>query len=195
MKNRYSCFAIAASTALLTLLASIPTTAQLSNSEKLALDGIGQIRVGMTIAEAERAAGIKLVEPDRFRANESCYYVERQTGPRQVGFMVFSGSGSKTMDRNYDRITRIDVDPESSVTTLSGAGIGTTEAQIQAMYPGKIKVTPHPYNGRNGGKYLTYMPRYAADQRYSLIFETDKGKVVRFRSGFADAVSQIEGCV
>lgn len=186
---------IVAISSLLPLLVSIPTAAQLNNLEKLALDGIGPIRVGMTIAEAEKAAGIKLVEPDRFRANESCYYVQRQTGAPQVGFMVFSGSGSKTMDRNYDRITRIDVDPGSSVTTLSGAGIGTTEAQVKAMYPGKIKATPHPYSGHDGGQYLTYMPRYLADQRYSLIFETYKGKVVRFRSGFADAVSQIEGCV
>ncbi|MBE9028252.1 hypothetical protein IQ266_00595 [filamentous cyanobacterium LEGE 11480] len=190
--NRYA--VIAVTPLALQLLATVPADAQLSNRSRLALDGIGAVRVGMTIAEAERATGLKFFEPSRFRASEGCYYIQPRTQSPNISFMVFSGSSSKTMNRSSDRIVRVDIDRGSPITTLSGIAIGATEAQVKRRYPGKIKASLHPYTGSNGGKYLTYKPSHLADQRYSLIFETLNGKVVRYRSGFADAVAQIEGC-
>jgi hypothetical protein len=92
MKRHHRLLSIAASAFLMLLLASIPTVAQLSNTAKLALDGIGPIRVGMTITEAERATGIKLIEPSQFRATDSCYHVYPATGSPKIAFMIFSGS-------------------------------------------------------------------------------------------------------
>lgn len=185
---------IAVATVMTQALATIPTNAGPANDSRLALDGIGSIRVGMTIAEAEKASGMRLYEPGRFRASEGCYYVQPQSQSPKIAFMVFSGSSSQRMNRATDRIVRIDIDRDSPMRTLSGIGVGASEAQVKATYAGRIKVSEHPYTGRNGGKYLTYQPQHLADQRYSLIFETLNGKVVQFRSGFADAVAQIEGC-
>jgi hypothetical protein len=44
-----------------------------------------------------------------------------------------------------DRIAKVDVWKNKSITTLSGAKIGDTEAKIKSLYPGQIQVTPHKY--------------------------------------------------
>ncbi|MBE9028254.1 hypothetical protein IQ266_00605 [filamentous cyanobacterium LEGE 11480] len=174
----------------LACLVATPAAAQLTQNAQIYLDGIGSIQAGMTITEAEQAGGIKLVKPgsgDR----RGCYYIQPLNAALDVEFMVFGqGQGNP----HHDRIVRVDINQSSTITTRSGAGIGTTEAEIKAMYPGQIKVTGNRYTWQSGGNDLTYMPRDAADKKYSLIFETLNGKVTQFRSGLADAVAQVERC-
>ncbi|MBE9028253.1 hypothetical protein IQ266_00600 [filamentous cyanobacterium LEGE 11480] len=183
---------------LLSLLAMMPAHARLTKKSKLYLDGLGPIQAGMTVAEAERAIGQQLMNPDLSgeRLDMRCYYLPAPNTPpngsASLNFMVYP-AGDR-IDRYRDRIVRVGIDRGSSITTLSGAAIGSTEAEIMAMYPGRIKVTRHHYTGDQGGKYLTYVPRAAANKKYSLVFETLNGKVTSFRSGLADAVSRIEGC-
>lgn len=160
------------------------TSAQtkITNQSKLVINGIGSIRVGMTVAQASQASGIKLVSSGDY-IEKSCYYVQPQGAPKGLSFMVTEG-----------RIARVDVDAKSSVTTLSGAKIGDTEARIKALYPGQIKVTPHKYTGDSGGHYLTYVPKDQSDRNYRLVFETDGKRVTTFRAGKLPEVEYIEGC-
>ncbi|WP_341528047.1 hypothetical protein WKK05_01445 [Nostoc sp. UHCC 0302] len=144
----------------------------------LFLNGVGQVRVGMTVAEAAKASGTRLAgDPP----NNSCYYVKPEKEPKQVGFMVTEG-----------RISRVDVWRKGKITTLKGAKIGNTEARIKSLYPGQIKVTPHKYV--KGGHYLTFVPNDRADRNYRLIFETDGKRVTQFRSGKLPEVEFVEGC-
>jgi hypothetical protein len=171
------------------ILAAKPFVAQarLSEQSKLTLNGIGPIQVGMTVAEAETAAGIQLVEKGVRVGMGGCYYLWAKTGLQNLGFMVIS-------ERNKDRIARIDVYKGSRVTTLSGAQIGDQESRIKSLYPDQIKVTPHKYTGDRGGHYLTFVPKDAVDRNYRLIFETLNGHVTQFRSGKLPEVEYIEGC-
>lgn len=94
------------------------------------------------------------------------------------------------------RISRVDITSER-MTTIRGAKIRDTEERIFALYPGQIQATRHPYVGgppRNG-KYLTFIPRDAADRNYRLIFETSNNQVRSFRSGKLPEVEYIEGCL
>jgi hypothetical protein len=43
---------------------SVNAQVQLTERSKLAIDGIGPIRVGMTVEEASRSAGVRLVRND-----------------------------------------------------------------------------------------------------------------------------------
>ncbi|MCU0547426.1 MAG: hypothetical protein MUE44_35570 [Oscillatoriaceae cyanobacterium Prado104] len=159
--------------------------AKLTERSKLALDGIGPIRIGMTVAEASRAAGMRLIKTlSAGRTEEYCAYFEAQGGPKGISFMVIS-----------DRITRIDIN-NKRVTTIKGAKIGDTEDKIFSLYPGQIQATRHPYQGRSpyNGKYLTFVPKDATDKNYRIIFETSKNRVERFRSGKLPEVEAIEGC-
>jgi hypothetical protein len=82
---------------------------------------------------------------------------------------------------------------DSTIKTLSGAGIGNTRAEIEAMYPGQIEVSPHEYV--QGGHYLTYVPTDVSDRHYRIVFETDENDVVtRLRSGKLPEVTWVETC-
>ncbi|MEH1888212.1 MAG: hypothetical protein V7K92_01715 [Nostoc sp.] len=151
---------------------------KLRNQLKLFINGIGQVRVGMTVSQAAKAAATKLVgDPP----NNSCYYVKPQNEPKNLLFMVTKG-----------RISRVDVRQNTQITTLKGAKIGDTEAQIKSLYPGQIKVTPHKYV--QGGHYLTFIPKDRANQNYRVVFETDGKRVTQFRSGKLPEVEFVEGC-
>jgi hypothetical protein len=171
---------IAITTLVLATLAVETSLAKLSNQSKLLLKGIGDIPIGLTVAETARAAGIKLVPLDSSSPKDACYYVKPQ-GLKDVGFMVIDG-----------KVARVDVWSESKVTTLRGAKIGDSEARIKSLYPGQIKVTPHEYV--TGGHYLTFTPKDKADKNYRLVFETDGKRVNQMRSGKLPEVSYIEGC-
>jgi hypothetical protein len=163
------------------------TSAQtkITNQSKLTINGIGSIRVGMTLKEANRAeVGINLDVPGDDYNNidkaVSCYYAEPQGEPKGLSFMISNG-----------RIARVEV-RKGAITTLSGAKIGDTEARIKALYPGQIKVTPHKYT--RGGHYLTYVPKDKSDRSYRVVFETDGKRVTTFRAGKLPEVEYVEGC-
>lgn len=159
----------------------------LTNNSRLAIDGIGPIQVGMTIAEAQAATGMRFIQGASFGRTPDwqCSYFTPVNGPEGLRLMVINGE-----------IVRVDVTRDSRIETLSGAGIGDSERFILSLYPGQIEISRHPYIGRPpyNGRYLTYVPQDAADRVYSLIFETSRGEVTSFRSGFRDAVAAIEGC-
>jgi hypothetical protein len=176
--------------ALILAIASVNAQSRLSEQSKLAIDGIGPIRVGMTISQAEKSAGIRLVQ--KSPNISGCYHVYPQNGPANLGFMVIGHQQENRSVRERDRIARVDVWRNGRIMTVSGAKNGDTEARIKALYPGKITVTRHKYDGN--GHYLTFTPQDPEDRNYRLIFETDGKRVTQFRSGKLPEVAYIEGC-
>ncbi|PSF34554.1 hypothetical protein C7H19_18485 [Aphanothece hegewaldii CCALA 016] len=151
---------------------------KLTTQSKVTINAIGSIRVGMTPQQATQSSGVPIVLNDR--PDPQCAYYKPQGKPKDIWFMVNNGT-----------ISRIDiVNPQ--ITTLSGAKIGDTEAQIKSLYPGQIQVTPHKYVEK--GHYLTFVPKDAVDKNYRLIFETDGKRVTRYRSGKLPEVEWVEGC-
>ncbi|MEG4286308.1 hypothetical protein QUB68_24570 [Microcoleus sp. A006_D1] len=160
---------------------SVNAQVQLTERSKLAINGIGPIRVGMTVAEASRAAGVRLIKSYAPPNEEFCSYFKPQEQPQGINFMVTKG-----------RIVRIDISNEQ-ITTIKGFKVGDTEEQIIKAYPGQIRIIKNPLSGR--GNNLTFVPRDAADSNYRLIFQTGiEGRVRYFRSGQLPQVEYIEGC-
>jgi hypothetical protein len=139
--------------------------------------GIGPLRAGMTLPEASAALGGALVVPAG-ADTAGCRYVPWRGGPPGVRVMVEGG-----------RIARVDVD-SAGVRTAAGAEIGDTEDQIRRLYLGHVAVTPQKYTP---GHYLTVTPD-ASDSTYAIVFETNDGKVTRFRAGRRPQVEYVEGC-
>ncbi|MBD2568079.1 hypothetical protein [Anabaena lutea] len=158
-------------------IGTVTAQTKLTSQSKVTINGIGAVKVGMTISQAAKAAGTKLVSD---APNQYCYYVKPQQEPKNIAFMVTG-----------NRISRIDV-KNPQVTTLKGAKIGDTEARIKSLYPGQIKVTSHKYDFK--GHYLTLIPKDRADRNYRVVFETDGKRVTRFRSGKLPEVEFVEGC-
>ncbi|MEG4090721.1 hypothetical protein [Microcoleus sp. Pol12B4] len=169
----------------LIFVTSVSAQAKLTERSKLAINGIGPIRVGMTVDEASKAGGIRLIRSGSGGIDEYlCSYVQPKGEPKGISFMITNG-----------RIARVDISSKL-ITTISGARIGDNENRILSLYPDQIKATPHPYVSHppDNGKYLTFVPKDAADKNYRIIFETSKNRVERFRSGKLPEVEYIEGC-
>ncbi|MBD2013804.1 hypothetical protein H6F96_07405 [Microcoleus sp. FACHB-53] len=151
--------------------------AKLTAQSKLSINSIGPIRVGMSVAQAEAAAGVKLTRPD----NRECSYIRPQGSNYDFLMMVTN-----------NRIARIDVRGKSRITTISGTRIGDTESKIKSLYPGQITVTPHNYQPK--GHYLIFTPKDRNEANYRIIFETDGTRVTNFRGGKRPEVEWVEGC-
>ena len=136
-------------------------------------NSFGNIKVGMTVAQASQALGTELVAPD---GKSECYYVQPKQGFRGVGFMVISG-----------KIARIDI-ASKEYATDKGAKIGDTEEKIKSLYKG-IRVFPNTYDETQND-----MKVFSADENYLIIFETDGKIVTGFRVGQAEEVGWTEGC-
>lgn len=173
-----------ASLAVIALVAPSAAAGQVTSRSKLTTAGLGPVRIGMTIDQAERAAGTRLrIDRSVGGPGTTCFTATLRRGPRGVYFL---GTGQ--------RIAVVSIYGRGNRTrTPSGAGIGTSEARIKRLFPGRIRVTPHPYTGPRG-HYLTFVPRDRADANRRIIFETDGRKVTSMRAGRLPEVGLIEGC-
>jgi hypothetical protein len=139
--------------------------------------GIGPLQTGMSVAEASAALGGALVTSSS-ADTARCHYMQWRGGPPGVRVMVEDG-----------RIARVDVD-SAGVRTVAGVGIGDTEEQVQRQYGGQAAVSPQKYGE---GHYLTVTPN-PSDTSYAIVFETNGGKVTRYRAGRRPQVEYVEGC-
>jgi hypothetical protein len=148
-----------------------------SGSALARYDGYGDMRFGMTEAEARKAWGGDL-DGD---AGDGCHYLNPawEKAPSYFAFMFDGG-----------KFVRYDVGNDKEVAP-GGGRRGMTEAEVDAAYPGRVEKSPHKYV--SGGKYL----RVKADDGSDgvLVFETDaSGKVTEWHAGIAPQVDYIEGC-
>jgi hypothetical protein len=137
-------------------------------------DGVGPVKVGMTLAELTAIFHQKLAEEDS--GSDNCYYVT-VPGHDHVGFMIIDS-----------HVARVDVNARG-VSTVTGIQVGDTEAQVRKIYGTRMKVTAHQYV--DNGHYLTVR---SADGRYGIRFETDGGKITGFYAGTYEAIQYVEGC-
>ena len=143
---------------------------------QVGLRSFGPVWYGMTIAQLSTA-----LRETVSVADSECDYVGPRALPPGTSLMAIQG-----------RIERVDVDT-AGILTRSNVGVGSTEEEVRQAYPGQIRTVPHPYTGPEG-HYLIFVPRDPADTAFSLIFETDGNKVVRYRAGHQLAIGYIEGC-
>lgn len=136
--------------------------------------GIGGVRAGMTVEEANAILGNSLSIPAKL---QECDYVRPKTTPKNLAFMV-----------EKNEISRVEVRPGSDISTVAGARIGDSESRIKSLYPG-VEVRPAKYDS---GHTLVVTPKGGGNNR--IVFETDGSKVTRYRSGRLPAVEYVEGC-
>ena len=138
-------------------------------------DGVGPIRIGMTLEQLNKALEEKFTGPER--KNEADCYYESMTKPPKLLLMMLEG-----------RLARIEV-KEPGVKTASGIQVGDSEAKAQKAYGARLKIEPHKY--ADNGRYLTVK---TSDGRRGIRFETENGKITMYYAGRYDAIQFVEGC-
>jgi hypothetical protein len=141
--------------------------------------GVAHLRVGMTVEQARRASGRRIVL-DGAEIGTACRYAAVRS--LRVSLMLLHG-----------RIARIDVARGSPVHALGGIRRGDTEADVRAAFGPKVVETQHAYVP--GGSYLTVGWRTGPYARRGIRFETnEKGTVTDIYAGRHDPIRYIEGC-
>jgi hypothetical protein len=130
----------------------------------------------MTVDDLRRVAG----DFPSQNATAECSYVRPSAAPGGVSVMLARG-----------RVVRIDID-SASVQSDAGVGVGDRSARVGEAYPGRVTATPHKYIA--GGEYLSVRSGSPTDSTLRIVFETDSGRVTRFRSGQMPAVEWLERC-
>jgi len=162
---------------LLLVVAVLTSSAAHAAAPRISMTGFGQVRVGLSVPELERALG-KRIDLPKDEDEVACRFASPDNLFDGIGFMIRDG-----------HLARLDVDAPG-IRTLSGASVGDSQASVISRYGPELQVTTHAYAGPEG-KYLTL---YSKDRQYGIRFETDGATVTRHYAGTAEAVQFIEGC-
>jgi hypothetical protein len=148
----------------------------LAEDWRITTAGYGPAKIGMSVAEASAALGLKLVS--EVPVDEpKCHYMRPEPAVEGLWFMI-----------SDDRVVRVEV-TTAGIKTKSGLGVGDSAARVKELLP-SIEVTPHKYVAPDGN-YLTVWSR---DRKAAVRFETLQGKVTSFYAGRVPEVEYVEGC-
>ncbi|WP_235577971.1 lectin [Pseudoxanthomonas sp. Root630] len=173
----------AASTPVAETLAPVPavddTAAPAGPVSQASFLGYGDMKLGSTVEEARAAWGGELNGAPM--EGTTCHYLWPKwiSRPADFAFMMEEG-----------KFVRYDVGTDKE-TAPGGGKVGMSVEELQKLYGGALKGTPHKYV--QGGQYLSIDAGDVAPTK--LIFEADAaGKVTSWRVGLSPQVEYVEGC-
>jgi hypothetical protein len=143
------------------------------------VDGVGPIRLGMSLAQAARAAGVQLVEQPGHNAQDwqACHYAFPSVhGELELGLGLMLEDGT---------VTRIDI-ATPDIATRSGAHVGDDEHAVLDQYQGRLQGK----QDADGAHYLVVYP----EQPRQLVFKAENGRISGYRVGQVPAVRYARGC-
>jgi hypothetical protein len=147
-------------------------------NSKLSLKGLGPLRIGTPLSEV--TSRLEFVRDKDF-STQTCSVLHPTGVPAGLIIMITNG-----------QVSRVDINsPE--YTSLRGARVGMTEEELMGLYPGELTVSYGKYNP--DGRYLTFVPKDAADRNFRMVFVTDGKRVLSFATGRLPEVEYVEGCL
>ena len=154
-----------------------PTTTvlNLGVNDSISTVGLGEVTFGMTVAQAEAAAGTDLVN---CAPTSACYRVTPANGPEGISFVVTEST-----------IERVDI-VSGPLTTRSGIGIGSPEDDIITLFGDQIETQVNDDSSVD----LIFVPQDGADTEFRVIFTIRDGVVETFRSGRVPQVTVQDPC-
>ena len=165
----------------------------LDGETPISFHGIGPIRAGMTISEAEEAAGRPMIIVDFEQFGGHCYFAYPEGMKDDVILTILSPDEKPVTNPKDGVVGRASVEDgftSSPATTEGGVGIGASAGDVRAAYRGfSLSESKHHYID---GLYLDVE---AADSEMLLRFETRAdGTVFVIHAGAPHAVTLVEGC-
>lgn len=154
--------------------------AQTTPPWQVSAHSFGPVRIGMTLAQAEKASGKGLIGYGFSRAQlrtAGCAYVRFADDPNGVEFMT-----------NRGVLVRIDV-KSPPIATDRGARVGETEERVKSLYDNHLAIEDAKYDPN--GHHLIYKPK---ETKNRIIFETDGKHVTYIRAGRLPEVEYVERC-
>lgn len=143
-------------------------------------DGWGELRIGMSEAEAVRKFRLNVPSDDDGVSSEACRELAFPKGGPDLVAMAENG-----------RISRISAYDGSTIRTDRGFGVGSREADIRKAYGGKLRVETHKYD-EEPAHYLT---SWTVPGKRGVRYETDQKGVVHTVHVGGPSIEYVEGCL
>jgi hypothetical protein len=153
-----------------------PQFPTLSERSSLSTVGLDEVTFGLTVNQASIAAG---TEFHACGPVSDCYRVTPAEAPEGISFVVFAGT-----------IERVDIVGESPITTVSGAGIGTTVDELDELFGDNLERT----DLGGGAVDVVFVPTSENDAEFRVAFTTVDGIVETMRAGRMPLVLEAEPC-
>lgn len=147
----------------------------LSSRSTVSTVGLDTVTFGMTVAEAQQAAGTVLVPAGPTGA---CYHVVPHDAPEGIVFLVHNGT-----------VERVDING-GPITTRSGVGVGSPETMVTDLFGDSIERQVRV----DGTVDLVFVPSDPGDLNYRVVFNVSGGEVRAFKSGRLPQVMLDTGC-
>lgn len=176
------------SVGLIVLFASASANAA---DQILTFDGLGPVRIGMTVRQAEMALGAKLkpMDPSNGVDTEACWETTRADDPDPfVSYMIWSGT-----------IVRIDIgtgriqQATPPIATERGIRLNSSVEDVKKAYSPRLVSNFHS-QGDIGNYDLLYMTVLSDDRRYGHFFVTWKNGLTSMGTADTKAIQLQEGC-
>lgn len=153
-----------------------PLVPTLGPNSSLSTVGLDRVTFGLTVSQARAAAGTEMTpcEPAG-----DCHRVTPAVAPNGISFLVHEGT-----------IERVDIAAGSPITTVSGAGIGTTVAELAELFGDQLEEVD-----LGGGTVdLIFVPSAENDAEFRVAFTTVGGAVETMRAGRLPMVLEDDPC-
>ena len=147
----------------------------LGRSSTVSTVGLDTVHFGMTVNEAQQAAGTVLVPAGPTGA---CYHVVPYDAPEGIVFLVHEGT-----------IERVDIN-SGPITTRSGVGVGSPESMVTDLFGDSIQREVRV----DGTVDLVFVPSDPGDRNYRVVFNIAEGAVRAYKSGRLPQVMLDTGC-
>ncbi len=147
----------------------------LSSRSTVSTVGLDTVNFGMTVAQAQKAAGTVLVPAG---PTGPCYHVVPHDAPEGIVFLVHEGT-----------IERVDIN-SGSITTRSGVGVGSRETMVTDLFGDAIERQVRI----DGTVDLVFVPQDPGDRNYRVVFNISEGAVRALKSGRLPQVMLDTGC-
>ncbi|MEM8922268.1 MAG: hypothetical protein AAGD35_02125 [Actinomycetota bacterium] len=161
---------------------------------RLSAEGLGPVRIGMTVAEASDVLGGLVFDVDERGAPTStsftCGYMgvpDLSDGPL---FMLDYGAA----DAEPDDAVIIRIDAGATTRTTSGLGVGSTESGVRAAFGDALTEELSKYGDLVDDYRLVHSPDGTEGDARALGFWTDDGEVIAVSAGFAGEIDSAGGC-
>lgn len=145
-----------------------PTTGDpdFTSASKLSTVGLDEVYFGDTPEAAAERGDIEWIGLPDEGAAPQCYTLQPGGGPEGIVFTVFDS-----------HIERVDI-TDTTITTLSGAGVGSTPIELADLFGERLEETTG-----EAGPVLTFVPADADDQDFRIIWVTDGVAATSMRAG------------
>jgi len=179
---RRGAFALAALVALAACQWDPPSQGARDDSvPPLTVEGYGDMRIGMTIAEARTVSGLALDNPALEEdIPGACSEQEYPLANGEKLWLMFE----------QDRLVRVTAGSEAASTrTAQNVGVGSTDAEVRTAYQNVIEEGAH-YNPPPAHNLLIW----TTPEQSGLLFEVSEQGVVTSVHAGGSAIRYMEGC-